>query len=235
VLGSGGARRLSSWFLFIARFVEVVSDVHLLLHVHDSTCRLISDLEDGKVLVWIVLIDVFWDHLNSRVEAILAKRFELLLLRLHEFGGRNLRHSIALVLLHLSLFKLSIELLLLNDSLLSLDHIFLLLVVEVSEGGQNEDKSQKNNGDHNNDPGCGAVTNSLDLDDCWIKFILLRDLLDRHVLVDSLLFKDGLDVWSEDRLSSGNSVDVLDVLDDSVGFGGGDDDWVITLGRYGTI
>jgi len=69
--------------------------------------------------------------------------------------------------------------------------------------------------------------------------------LDGDVLVNGVLFKNGLDVWSEDRLSSGNSVDVLNVIDDScicsssnIGIGGGyfgDYDWVVTISRDSSI
>jgi hypothetical protein len=67
--------------------------------------------------------------------------------------------------------------------------------------------------------------------------------LDGDVLVNGLLFKNGLDVWSEDRLSSGNSVDVLNIIDNScicsnIGIGGGcfgDYDWVVTISRDSSI
>jgi hypothetical protein len=119
--------------------------------------------------------------------------------------------------------------------LLSLDQVFLLRKVEVPETEENDDKGEKKDGDHNDDPRCGAIIGSLDLDDSWVKLFFLHDLLNCDVLVDSLLFKNGLDIWSEDRFSSRNSIDVFNVFDHSVRLSCGDDDWVVALCRYGTI
>ena len=57
----------------------------------------------------------------------------------------------------------------------------------------------------------------LNLDNSCSKFVLLHDLLNGDVLEDVLRVKNGLDVWSQGRLSSGNSVDdhVLNDIDDS--------------------
>lgn len=221
--------------------VNFIGNVHLLLHGHDTTGSLVSDLEDGEVLVWIVLISILWDHVDRKAIASDLLEVWVTFLTSHELGSRSTVSDLChFGLLHLVLFELRGELISLLHSLLSFDEILLRLVVEESDGEANEDESEKNDGDHDDDPGCGAIISLLNLDNSWIKFVLLHDLLDGDVLVNGVLFKNGLDVWSEDRLSSGNSVDVLNVIDDSCsscGVGGcrGDDDWVVTISRDSSV
>jgi len=206
------------------------------LHGHDTTGSLVSDLEDGEVLIWIVLVNVLWDDGDLVALAGIFDRFEVKFLATDELCGGNLRESgLLLVLQVLSLFELHGKFILFPNSLLSFDNVPLRLVVEVSEAEENDDEGEKNDGDHDNDPRCLAIIGSLNLNDSWIKLVLLHNLLNGDVLVYGLLLKNGLDVGSEDRLSSGNSVDIFNVFDDSVGLSCGDYDWVVTFSRDSTI
>jgi len=142
---------------------------------------------------------------------------------------------------HVVLFELHGKLLIFLNSALSFNHVLLGLVDEESAAEDSADNSKERGCDHDNNPRSGPIISSLNLDDSWVKIsVILNDLLDGDVLVNGLLFKNGLDVWSEDRLSSGNSVDVLNVIDNScsccsVGGSCGDYDWVVTISRDSSI
>jgi hypothetical protein len=120
---------------------------------------------------------------------------------LDEGSVGNLRGSgviLVLAFFHFLLFELHGKLLLLLNSVLSLNNILLGLVVDPSEADDSEGKNKKSGRDHDNNPRSRPIISRLDLNDSWIKLLLLNDLFNGDVLVDSLLFKNGLDVWSED-------------------------------------
>jgi len=108
------------------------------LHGHDTTGSLVSDLEDGEVLIWIVLISILWDWADLDAYAITSDLLEVWVtfLTTHELGSRSTISdlcSFGLFKLHLVLFELRGELILLLHSQLSFDNIFLRLVVEESD------------------------------------------------------------------------------------------------------
>ena len=160
-----------------------------------------------------------------------------------EGGAGNLRcsgvHSATLDhclnIFHIVLFELHGKLLVFLNPALCFDHVLLGLVDEESAAEDSANNGKERGGDHDNNPRSGPIISGLNLDDSWVKTgVILDDLLDGDVLVNGLLFKNGLDVWSEDGLVSLNSVDVFNVVDDSVGGSCGDNDWVVTFSRYGT-
>lgn len=161
----------------------------------------------------------------------------------HEGGTGNLRCSgvhlatlnHCLKIFHVVLFELHGKLLIFLNSALSLNHVLLGLVDEESAAEDSADNGKERGCDHDNNPRSGPIISSLNLNDSWVKIsAILNDLLDGDVLVNGLLFENGLDVWSEDGLVSFDSVDVFNVVDDSVGGSCGDNDWVVTFSRYCT-
>jgi hypothetical protein len=120
---------------------------------------------------------------------------------------------------------------LLLDSSFGFDDVLLGLRVEVSEGNCGDNYKEKSNRDHKNNHRCGSIIFCLDLDDFWFD-IIFDNLRDRNVLVDGFLFNYGSDVWSENALLSGDSINVFDSC---IGGSFGDYDWRITIGRYSAV